>query len=266
MSDCVMPDQISFDICIVNFNTKELTKVCIEKLKKATEGMACDIWVVDNGSTDGSVQMLESVEGIRFVPRTCDKPEEGHIAHAIAIDLVFNLSQKEYLILMHTDTIVHDRKAVLLLLESAMHQAKFGAAGCVEQVYYGKVGGYVRKLKKRVSYLKKLVLFRMGLRSTMPKAPVKSVHIRSFFSIWHMRAMREEGLCFNMNNMNPGYAAQDVMTGLGYSFVSIPPETIFRDLDHLEAATVAQVNPYHFKHRQSKVFKEKLHKVMQSHQ
>lgn len=45
-------------IIIVNYNTKELTKKCIDSIIRNTQGIAYEIIVVDNASRDGSVDYL----------------------------------------------------------------------------------------------------------------------------------------------------------------------------------------------------------------
>lgn len=254
-------DQSLFDICVVNFNTKDLAKAALGLLKKATAGMPCDIWVVDNGSTDGSVEMLKSMQGIRFLHRSPDKPEEGHIAHAAAIDLVFERTGKTFLVLMHTDTLIYQPSAILMLLDAVSRRSNIAAAGCLDQTYHGVVGQHLRKIRKRIGYFRKVLFFKLGLRASPPRIPEVPVHIRSFFSIWNVSAMKREGLRFNMANRNPGYEAQDVMMGRGYLFVFIPSRQLFRYLDHLEAATVAGVKPYHFKHRRSRIFRKKMERA-----
>ena len=47
-------------IIIVNYNTKELIKNCINSIYKYTQDIQYEIIVSDNGSTDGSIEMLKS--------------------------------------------------------------------------------------------------------------------------------------------------------------------------------------------------------------
>lgn len=251
-----------FDICIVNFNTKNLTNACLRYVLGAIQGHGCTVWVVDNGSSDGSVEMLKNIPEIRLIERNPEQPEEGHTAHAIAIDLVFARTDKPYLILMHTDTIIYGPQAISMLLAGMELQERVGAVGCLEQVYEGRVTALLKKMKKGLSRKKKQLSFVLGLRKSPPRKSETSIHIRSFFSMWNVKAMKYEGLCFNMGGMNPGYMAQNEMMNRGYSFVTLSPVLFFRHLDHLEAATIAQKNPYHFKHRKTKRFQKKLNEIL----
>ena len=46
-------------IIIVNYNTERFLKDCIESIYRQTKSIDFDIWVVDNNSSDNSVQMIK---------------------------------------------------------------------------------------------------------------------------------------------------------------------------------------------------------------
>ena len=46
-------------IIIVNYNVKQLLKECLYSVITASQGIDSEIWVVDNNSKDGSVEMLQ---------------------------------------------------------------------------------------------------------------------------------------------------------------------------------------------------------------
>ncbi|NJN98102.1 MAG: glycosyltransferase family 2 protein [Anaerolineales bacterium] len=52
-----MPD---ISIIIINWNTRDLLAECLESLYKTISGTSFDIWVVDNASTDDSVEMVQT--------------------------------------------------------------------------------------------------------------------------------------------------------------------------------------------------------------
>jgi GT2 family glycosyltransferase len=53
-------ENILISIIIVNWNTRELLKQCIESIKADIEHIGSEIIVVDNASSDGSVEMIEN--------------------------------------------------------------------------------------------------------------------------------------------------------------------------------------------------------------
>jgi GT2 family glycosyltransferase len=53
------------DIVIVNFNTKKYLDDCLQSIRKFTGPKnSYRIWVIDNGSTDGSASLIKAAEGI----------------------------------------------------------------------------------------------------------------------------------------------------------------------------------------------------------
>ena len=51
---------IKITIIIINWNGKELLRDCLNSIKKNTKYKNYKIIVVDNGSVDGSIEMLKS--------------------------------------------------------------------------------------------------------------------------------------------------------------------------------------------------------------
>ena len=51
-------------IIIVNYNTKDLTKKCIESVIKYTTNILYEIILVDNASMDGSKELFEKEQGM----------------------------------------------------------------------------------------------------------------------------------------------------------------------------------------------------------
>ena len=67
---------MDISVIIVNWNTRDLLLNCIRSIYETVQGMAFEIWVVDNGSTDGSqetvrtafpeVQLIENTDNRGF--------------------------------------------------------------------------------------------------------------------------------------------------------------------------------------------------------
>ena len=75
-------------IVILSYNSLSYTKLCIESIRKTTSEMAREIIVVDNASTDGSVEWLREQEDIVLIensenmgfPRGCNQGIEASFA------------------------------------------------------------------------------------------------------------------------------------------------------------------------------------------
>ena len=51
---------MNVSVIIVNYNTKELTKNCLASIFEKTKNIDFEVIVADNGSTDGSIEMIKS--------------------------------------------------------------------------------------------------------------------------------------------------------------------------------------------------------------
>ena len=72
--DILAPGKVS--ICIVNYKTEELLKLCLRSIRKFTT-FPYEVIVVDNDSGDGSLDYLRSLSSIRLIERTGEMEKDG---------------------------------------------------------------------------------------------------------------------------------------------------------------------------------------------
>ena len=88
-------------VIIVNYNTQELTKACIESVKEKTIGLKYDIYVVDNASTDGSKEIIPKLfPDIHFIGN------DKNIGFGLANNIAIKRSNAKYVFLLNSDTIL----------------------------------------------------------------------------------------------------------------------------------------------------------------
>lgn len=54
-----MSERCALSIVVASYNTREFLRACLLSVRAATAGLHCEIFVVDNNSTDGSAAMVE---------------------------------------------------------------------------------------------------------------------------------------------------------------------------------------------------------------
>ncbi|MBR1463174.1 MAG: glycosyltransferase family 2 protein [Prevotella sp.] len=88
-------------IVIVNYNVKYYVEQCIRSVKRATEGIDAEVYVVDNHSHDGSVEYLRPLfPDVTFI-------ESNHnLGFSRANNIAISQSESKYVLLLNPDTIV----------------------------------------------------------------------------------------------------------------------------------------------------------------
>lgn len=92
---------MKLSVIIVNYNVKYHLEQCIRSVQKASEGLSADIWVVDNASSDGSMDYLQPLfPDINFISNT------ENVGYSRANNQAIRESKGEYVLLLNPDTIV----------------------------------------------------------------------------------------------------------------------------------------------------------------
>ncbi len=110
-------------IIIVSYNTKDLMRSCLDSIAKWSEGSPWEIIVVDNGSIDGTVEMLKKNSGIT---RILNKKNLGF---AKANNQGIKAAKGRYILLLNSDTEIR-RDSIQTMLRFMDDHPKAGAATC----------------------------------------------------------------------------------------------------------------------------------------
>lgn len=94
-------DQIDVSIVIVNWNTKNLLKNCLNSVYQTINSLTLEIIVVDNASSDGSVEMLE-----RDFPQTIIIGNQENKGFGTANNQAFAVMKGKYALLLNTDALL----------------------------------------------------------------------------------------------------------------------------------------------------------------
>ena len=111
-------------VVFLNYNTRDLIRQALNSVLAAAEGLEVEIFVVDNASADGSVDMV--AEEFPQVKLICNSANVGFAAgNNVALRQVVG----EYALLINTDTIVR-RDALRTMVEFLDEHPEAGACGC----------------------------------------------------------------------------------------------------------------------------------------
>jgi GT2 family glycosyltransferase len=117
-------------VCIVvlNWNGKEVLKNCLNSLLKKTDYKNYRIVVVDNGSTDGSVDMIK--RNFKKIDVIANKENLGFTkGNNVGIRYSLNKYSPDYVILLNNDTLIAQKGWLKKLVDVAESDRKIGVVG-----------------------------------------------------------------------------------------------------------------------------------------
>jgi GT2 family glycosyltransferase len=94
---------VKLSIIVVNYNVKYFLEQCLKAVQKAMAGIEAEVWVVDNNSVDGSVEML--AEKFKWVKVIANLQNTGF---SKANNQAIKTSSGEYVLLLNPDTVVEE--------------------------------------------------------------------------------------------------------------------------------------------------------------
>ena len=94
---------MKLSIVIVNYNVRYFLEQCLHSVNKAVNGLSAEVFVVDNNSVDGSVEML-----IERFPEIITIANKENVGFSRANNQAIQLAKGEYVLLLNPDTIVED--------------------------------------------------------------------------------------------------------------------------------------------------------------
>ena len=248
-------------ICIVNYKTLDLTRLCLRSVRKFTK-YPCEVIVVDNNSQDKSLEYLKSLNWICLIERH-PKPDEpgAGFAHGAALDLALARCNTEFFVSMHSDVIVHKDRWLTDLI------GYFDGDKSVACVGSGKIE---LKPKWRI-YLQKATDLKALKRKVFrdPQLLTKfRYHNRTICCIYRTDILRREQLSFLAGKGRGMAAGQKLYFELidrGYKTVELPFSVMGQFIFHLAHATQV-VNPQEFNLRKRAIKKcnRLIYKVMSS--
>ena len=116
---------MSVSVIIVNYNTLHVLRPCIDSIVEQTVGIDYEIIVVDNGSTDGSIEALAEDKRIVFIPTG------ENLGFGKANNKGLEQAKGEYVFFLNSDTLLKNNAIKMLYDFAGQYQGELGALGCI---------------------------------------------------------------------------------------------------------------------------------------
>jgi GT2 family glycosyltransferase len=116
---------MDISIIIVSYNTKEFLKACIESIYKTTQNIKFEIIVVDNASSDGSLEILKKLKAPNF--KLIENKENLGFSKANNVGVKEAIGR--YVLFLNSDTVVGEKtlEGMVKFMDENQH---VGAATC----------------------------------------------------------------------------------------------------------------------------------------
>jgi GT2 family glycosyltransferase len=94
---------VKLSVIIVNYNVKYFLEQCLKAVQKAMQGIDGEVWVVDNNSVDGSVEMVsQKFPDIHLIANS------KNTGFSVANNQAIKLAKGEYVLMLNPDTVVEE--------------------------------------------------------------------------------------------------------------------------------------------------------------
>lgn len=189
-----MKTVLDVSILIVNYNTIELTKNCLKSIFEQTKGILFEVIVSDNGSTDGSIEMIKSE-----FPQVILIENNANLGFGAANNRGLKVAKGKYIFYLNSDTVLLNNAVKIFFdyWENSPEKEKIGALGCILQDENGNLihsGGEFPTYKKEI--------FRLIKENV-------SISINSLLSLFHIKQIHKKKCKVG----NAVYKSVDYVTG-----------------------------------------------------
>jgi glycosyltransferase involved in cell wall biosynthesis len=241
----------STTICIVNYKTEELTKLCLRSIRKFTKS-PYKVVVVDNDSADGSLDYLRTLDWITLIERPGEVVKSGSWAHGTALDKGLEICDTEFFIAMHSDTFVH-KEGWLSEFTGKMSND------------YACAGGGKLDLKPALQvFLKKITDVKAFIRKKK-KNKRDDFYIRTICALYRTEVLKKENLTFSMDvdkGVTCGKQLYYEIIDRGYNTNVISEWDMAKWIYHLAHATMVLNPEFTVRSRTEKKCKKKIEQIL----
>lgn len=114
---------VALSVIIVSFNTCKMTLECLQSAFAATEGIDAEFWVVDNASTDGSVDAIrKEFPSVRIIA------SDSNLGFGAANNRAMEAAAGELFLLLNSDAFPR-QDSIRTLMQTMRRNGRAGAVG-----------------------------------------------------------------------------------------------------------------------------------------
>jgi GT2 family glycosyltransferase len=115
-------DRPEVSVLLTSWNTREQTRACLTSLHRVAAGLDYEVIAVDNGSRDGSADVLAADPRVRLIRNPTN------LGFAAAVNQAHRVARGELLLILNSDVRFHDHSLAILVEFLRRHPAAAGAS------------------------------------------------------------------------------------------------------------------------------------------
>jgi GT2 family glycosyltransferase len=227
-------------ILLPNYKTLNLTKLCLHSIRKYTDINRVKVIVIDNDSNDDSLDYLRSVKWITLIERKDIAGEEPAAMHARALDEGLARVDTEYVLSMHTDTIVSSPDWLDYLLNIIEPDDRIAGVGSWKLEQQSAFKQYAKRLE---SFFQTRIWFPLvGKKSKITGTADNFYYLRSHCALYRTALIQQYSNGFHDEGDTAGRVLHRKLAAQGFKMVFLPAEQLIKYMRHLNHATMI-LNP-----------------------
>lgn len=158
-----MSHSTKISIIIVNYNVKEFLANCLQSVKKSSDGIETEIFVVDNNSSDGSMEFLKPrFPEVKFIENS------ENLGFGKANNQAIRQASGKYTLILNPDTLLQED--TLRVLVSYMDKnPETGACGCK---ILNPDGTFAPESRRSVPTVSSALYKALGLTALFPRSKI----------------------------------------------------------------------------------------------
>ena len=153
---------MDLSVVIVSYNVRAFLEQCLVSVERASSGLDLEVWVVDNNSVDGSVEMVRS----RF-PEVHLVANRDNVGFSVANNQAIRQSKGEHVLLLNPDTVVREDTFV----KGLAHMKAHPEVGGIGVPMYDGTGQFLPESKRGVPTPWAAFCRMAGLHHLAPRSP-----------------------------------------------------------------------------------------------
>ena len=223
-------------VCIPHWQVLELIRVCLRSIRRHSSRYDLEVYVVDNGSRDASLEYLRSLDWIHLIERPDEVPGNWPGNVFTAWDLVLHQVECDYFVGMHSDVFIKADNWLDPFLREIVRGPRVAAVGSWKlelrhplYMWQKHVFGYALARAKSLVGRKRHVTWKQGH------------YPRDYCAMYRPEILRRHHLTFGSVNgwACGGYSIARQLWREGYETPTFPVREMDRMLAHVTHGTAA---------------------------